>query len=178
VRCPRWEGRTSTIIFTANVVVDECFRGRNLVLKTGLRVLLREKLRRPGAPAYWLFDTFSYKSYLILPRNLREFWPRRDQVTPRGVARFVDHLARPRYGDDWSPETGVVHRSGQKRLLPATAPIDSSASLDSDVVFFDSANPGHRDGDKLVCLVPLSVRNLAGAIRRALLRRPMSRRPR
>jgi hypothetical protein len=173
-----WEGKASTIIFTSNVVIEDRFRGRNLVLKTGLRILLREKLCRPLAPAYWFFDTFSYKSYLILPRNLTEFWPRRGRVTPEGVARFVDHLARRRYGDDWSPVTGVVRRSGQKRLLPATAPIDTSALLDSDVPFFDSANPAHRDGDMLVCLAPLSARNLAGAICKALTRRPIGRRPR
>jgi hypothetical protein len=167
-----WEGKTSTIIFTSSVVIDERFRGRNLVLKTGLRILLREKLRRPHARAYWFFDTFSYKSYLILSRNLTEFWPRRDRVTPEGVARFVDRLARRHYGDDWSRATGVVRRSGQKRLLPATAPIDTLASADPDVSFFQSVNPGHRDGDMLVCLAPLSAQNLVGAICNALRRRP------
>jgi hypothetical protein len=61
--------------------------------------------------------------------------------------------------------------------LPATAPIDTSALLDSDVLFFDSANPGHRGGDMLACLVPLSARNLAGAIYKALTRRSIGRRP-
>jgi hypothetical protein len=167
-----WEGKTATIIFTSSVVIDERFRGRNLVLKMGVRILLREKLRRPHARAYWFFDTFSYKSYLILSRNLTEFWPRRDQATPDGVARFVDHLAQRHYGDDWSPATGVVRRSGQKRLLPATALIDTVASADPDVSFFQSVNPGHGDGDMLVCLAPLSVQNLVGAICNALRRRP------
>jgi hypothetical protein len=162
-----WEGKTATIIFTASVVIEERFRGRNLVLKTGLRILLREKLRRPLAPAYWFFDTFSYQSYRILPRNLSEFWPRRDQVTPAPVARFVDHLARRRYGDNWSPATGVVRGLGQKRLLPSTAPPDLPALVDPDARFFESANPGHRDGDMLVCLAPLSMRNLSGAIGKA-----------
>src|SRR5438128_2320323 len=49
-----WRGRTRVIIFTSSVVADERFRGRHLVLRTGLRLLLREKLRRPFATAYWL----------------------------------------------------------------------------------------------------------------------------
>src|SRR5690242_9524705 len=56
-----WQGRARTVIFTSSVVTDERFRGRNLVLRTGLQVLLREKLRRPWAAAYWFFDTFSYR---------------------------------------------------------------------------------------------------------------------
>jgi hypothetical protein len=58
-----WRGRQTLIFFTSSVVIDEAHRGRNLVLRTGLRALLRAKLRRPWAPAYWFFDTFSYKSY-------------------------------------------------------------------------------------------------------------------
>src|SRR6185437_13525995 len=43
----RWRGWPRTVIFTSSVVTDERFRGRNLVLRTGLQVLLREKVRRP-----------------------------------------------------------------------------------------------------------------------------------
>jgi hypothetical protein len=39
------------------------------------------------------------------------------------------------------------------------------------VSFFQSVNPGHRDGDMLVCLAPLSVQNLLGALCNALSRR-------
>lgn len=162
-----WHGRTRIIIFTSSVVADERFRGRNLVLRTGLRLLLREKLRRPRAPAYWLFDTFSYKSYLLMARNLREFWPRRERLTPPDTALFVDKLASERYGPDWIRDTGVVRSSGVKQLRPHTAPIDGSLRSDPDVSFFEAANPGHREGDMLVCLAPLTASNLLGAIRRA-----------
>ncbi|MGH8181431.1 MAG: hypothetical protein ACRETR_10695 [Steroidobacteraceae bacterium] len=161
-----WRGWTRTVIFTSSVVTDERFRGRNLVLRTGLQVLLRETLRRPWATAYWFFDTFSYKSYLVLARNLREFWPRRDRATPPDVLAFIDELASKRYGADWNRETGVVRRSGYKRLLPGTAPVDGTISSDPDVSFFEAANPGHREGDMLVCLAPLTARNLLAAIGR------------
>jgi hypothetical protein len=161
-----WRGRTRIIIFTSNVVADEGFRGRNLVLKTGLRLLMREKLRRPLAPAYWFFDTFSYKSYLILARNLAEFWPRRERAAPADTAAFIDSLARARYGSAWNPETGVVRRSGYKQLRAQTAPIEGALRADPDVRFFEAANPGHPQGDMLVCLAPLTARNLGRALLR------------
>lgn len=171
VHAVRWEGRIRIIIFTSNVVADERFRGRNLVLKTGLRVFAREKLRRPFAPVYWFFDTFSYKSYLVLARNLGEYWPRRDQPTPPGTFAFIDRLAAEQYDSDWNRDTGVVRRSGHKQLRPDTAPIDAKLQSDPDIAFFETANPGHRDGDMLVCLAPLTVWNFLGAIRRATLLR-------
>jgi hypothetical protein len=162
-----WQGRTRIIIFTASVVTDERFRGRNLILRTGLRLLLREKLRRPFTPVYWLFDTYSYKSYLVLARNFREFWPGRDRATPEDTAAFIDSLASNRYGTDWSRATGIVRNSGYKQLRPQTAPIDQKVRGDPDVSFFENANPGHREGDMLVCCAPLSARNLFSAIKRA-----------
>ena len=170
-----WQGRVTVIFFTSSVVIDARHRGRNLVLRTGLQAFFREKLRRPWQPAFWFFDSFSYKSYVILPRNLVEFWPRRDRPTPPRVASLLDFLAARRYGDAWSAATGVVRATGQKRLRETTAPIDDRQRTDPDVRFFEQANPGHASGDMLVCLVPLSFRNLTGAVVRALLR-PLGRR--
>jgi hypothetical protein len=162
-----WRDQRRTIIFTASVVTEERFRGRNLVLKTGLRLLMREKLRRPLVPVYWLFDTYSYKSYLVLARNFREFWPQRDRAIPEDKAAFMDHLATQRYGSSWNRVAGIARNSGYKQLRPQTAPIDAKLRSDPDVRFFEAANPGHREGDMLVCLAPLSASNLFNAIKRA-----------
>jgi len=168
-----WNGRESIIFFTSSVVIAEAYRGRNLVVRTGLRMILREKLRRPWLPAYWFFDTFSYKSYLLLPRYFRHYWPRRDRDTPREVIAFVDHLARRRYGDDWISESGIVRRSGTKRLRGTTAPVDASTFADPHVRFFESRNPGHAEGDMLVCLAPLTLSNILGALTEAIVRRAL-----
>ena len=170
---PTWRGRESIVFFTSSVVIDEAYRGRNLVVRTGLRMILREKLRRPWLAAYWFFDTFSYKSYLLLPRYFRDYWPRRDRETPNAIAVFVDHLARRRYGADWIPERGIVRRSGTKRLHERTAPVDASTLADPDVHYFESRNPGHAEGDMLVCLAPLTLTNILGALTEAFVRRAL-----
>ena len=166
-----WDGRESIIFFTSSVVIDAAYRGRNLVVRTGLRMVAREKLRRPWLPAYWFFDTFSYKSYLLLPRYFRVFWPRRERGTPGDVEAFIDNLAKRRYGDDWIPDRGIVRRSGTKRLRGGTAPVDSAALVDPDVRFFESRNPGHAEGDMLVCLAPLTLANIVGALAEAFVGR-------
>jgi hypothetical protein len=165
----RFERRGSIIVFTSSVVIDAAYRGRHLTVRTGWRMLLREKLRRPWLRAYWLFDTFSYKSYVLLPHYFVEYWPRRERTTPPQTAQFIDHLARHRYGDDWIPERGIVRRSGTKRLRPATAPIGDHALADPDVAFYQHVNPGHADGDMLVCLAPLTLRNMLTAAVRGFL---------
>ena len=111
---------------------------------------------------------------MLLPRNFREFWPRFDRPTPDFERALMDQLAEPAYGSAWRPAQGIVARSGQKRLRPQTAPLEEKLVTSPDVAFFARVNPGHAEGDMLVCLCPLSAANWLSVGVRALKR---SRRP-
>ena len=166
-----FRSETSTILFTSSVVIDEPYRRHNLIQRTGFEVFLRARLRHPFRPIYWFFDTFSYKSYGLLPRNFVEFWPRYDRPTPERQAALIDHLAQKRYGTAWRPEQGIVERSGQKKLKPATAAVEPKLLADPDIRFFVTTNPGHQEGDMLVCLCPLTLKNWLYAANKAIRRR-------
>lgn len=170
-----FRGRKLTIIHTAHVLLDEAYRGLNLIQRVGFSFFLRARLRYPFRRAYWFFDTFSYKSYLLLPRNFREFWPRYDQPTPQWERALMDKLAVDAYGEHWRPEKGIVTRSGQKRLLPEAAPLEWKLVGIPDLEFYARANPEHEDGDMLVCLCPLSAANWLSLAKRAIMRRRRAR---
>lgn len=152
-------GREVVVISTSHVLIRENWRGRNLLQKLGWRTFLRTRLRHPSRPIYWFFDTFSYKSYLLLPRNFRTFWPRYDIPTPEGEAALIDTLATHVYGPAWRPARGIVVRSGQKRMRETTAPLILARDSDPHLQYFATANSGHAEGDMLVCLCPLSLTN-------------------
>ncbi len=165
-----FRGRRVIAIATSNVLIRENWRGRNLVQKLGFRTFLATRLRHPFRPIYWFFDSFSYKSYLLLPRNFRTWWPRFDEPTPEPVAALMDELATRGYGPAWRPARGIVVRSGQKRMLATAAPLNLTADSDPNLRFFATANPGHAEGDMLVCLCPLTLGNWLTLARRVLLR--------
>jgi hypothetical protein len=152
-------GRRVAVISTAHVLIRENWRGRNLLQKLGWRTFLATRLRHPLRPIYWFFDTFSYKSYLLLPRNFQTFWPKHDVPTPPGEAGLMDAIATDLYGPAWRPATGIVVRSGQKRMRETAAPLILAHDSDPALEFFARANPGHGEGDMLVCLCPLSLSN-------------------
>jgi hypothetical protein len=169
-----FRGEPLTVIATTHVLLRENWRGRNLLQKLGFRTFLAERLRHPLRPIYWFFDTFSYKSYLLLPRNFREFWPRHDQPTPEPRAALIAQLAARTYGPAWRPARGVVVRSGHKRMRETAAPLVLTRDSDPDLEFFARSNPGHADGDMLVCLCPLTLSNWLTLARKALRRRRRS----
>jgi hypothetical protein len=166
----RFRGRSLSIIATGHVLIREHARGRNLLQKLGFRIFIATRLRHPFQPIYWFFETFSYKSYLLLPRNFRDFWPRFDRLTPAGPAALIEQLATETYGPAWRPARGVVVRSGQKRLRVTAAPVILGPDADPNLTFFARSNPGHAEGDMLVCLCPLTVANWLCVARRAVQR--------
>jgi hypothetical protein len=170
-----FRGRQLEVINTSHVLIRENWRGRNLLQKLGFRTFLKTRLRHPLRPIYWFFDTFSYKSYLLLPRNFARFWPRHDEPTPEPRAALIDQLATGLYGPAWRPAYGIAVRSGQKRLRPVAAPLVLTPDSNADLRFFATANPGHAEGDALICLCPLSLANWLSVARRALARRERAR---
>ncbi|HYJ40809.1 MAG TPA: hypothetical protein VEW08_08470 [Steroidobacteraceae bacterium] len=165
-----FRGQKLVVIATHHVLIREAWRGRNLLQKLGARTFLATRLRYPLRPIYWFFDTFSYKSYLLLPRNFRQFWPRHEEPTPEPSAALIDELATRTYGPAWRPERGVVVRSGQKRMRSTSAPLVLGTGADPALEFFARVNPGHPDGDMLVCLCPLTLSNWLSLARKALRR--------
>ena len=165
-----FQGRRVAIIFTSHSVLEERYRGQNLIQRAGMRTWLRCWLRHPWHRKFWVYDTFSYKSYWLLPRNLRTFWPRRDEPTPAWDAALMEHYGRWKYQEAW--RGGVIARSPHKRLLPQTAQLTPELLRDPHLAFFAAANPGFRDGDMLLCLCPLTFTNwcsiVSHAVRRAL----------
>ena len=167
-----FQGQRLLVIFTSHAIVDERYRGQNLIQRAGVWTYLRACLRHPLRRKFWAFDTFSYKSYWLLPRNLHEFWPRRDRPTPAWQAALMDHYGRLKYGNAW--RDGVVRGSTHKRLLPETAALSAALMKDPDLAFFARANPGHAEGDMLLCLCPLTFANWWGILSRAFARRRRS----
>jgi len=161
-------GRRIAVIFTSHVLLDDRYRGQNLIQRVGFRTFMEARRRYPLRPVYWFFDTFSYKSYLLLPHNFRDYWPHFDRATPPWERSLMNHLATEAYGDAWRPELGVVARSGRKRLRAETAPIEPALFDRPELAFFVRANPGHAEGDMLVCLCPLTMANWWSAAVRAV----------
>jgi len=108
-----------------------------------------------------------------LARRLAPYAPLEPLVVglPRGgvpvAAEVAKHLGAGldiivvrKIGCPWQPELGIVRRTGHKRLRPETAPLRADYDRDPDLAFYARANPGHAEGDMLVCLCPLTFLNL------------------
>lgn len=93
-----FQGRRLAIIYTVHVLLYEEYRGHNLIQRLGLRMFLKTRLKFPFRSIYWFFDTYSYKGYLLLPRNFWKSWPHPERTMPKREQALRSHLALRTYG--------------------------------------------------------------------------------
>jgi len=125
---------------------------------------------------YWLFAASSYRSYLVMARNFREYWPRPDAAMPereRALLASVADALDPPSGDPSRadhPYSDLVYRDGG-------AAVDPDALRDPNIAYYARINPDPLHGGFVLALAPLTASNWAAAFFRAasrVLRRVLS----
>ena len=105
---------------------------------------------------------------VILPVFHREFFPRFDRPTPPEVRRMLHSLAQERFGRLYLPDRGIVRFDPPPVLQEPLRPLPENRRRDPHVEFFRRANPGHEQGDELVCLAEFAPWNFTRVAQRII----------
>jgi hypothetical protein len=100
---------------------------------------------------YWFLLVSGYRTYRFLPVYSEFFYPRFDRPTPPDVQEIMDTLALARFGDRYDPNTGIVKLRAPARLKGELGGIPENRLSDPHIAYFARRNPGHEQGDELVC---------------------------
>jgi len=161
-------GQRINIIYSGDTIVAPEAWGAPVLARGWISLVRALREERGAEPWYWLLLSSGFRTYRFLPVFWREFWPRRDAKPTADRAALLASLARERFGRFFDPSTGVVRFPHPQRLRGQLAAIPEGRALCPDVQFFLQRNPGHVDGDELVCLTELSDANLTSAGRRMI----------
>ncbi len=157
-------GRSPVVVYTSVVAVNPDYRRVGLPARMGLKTYLRERLRAPLRPLYWLAEAASPSGYLQMARNFAVFWPRPHVDMPSGpdavlkgtlVAAGVTRIERVGGAYRVFEDFGVIERE--------QAP-DRWDRTDTAIDFFLRSNPDYWTGAALVCLAPLNFIAVARAV--------------
>jgi hypothetical protein len=156
---PAETGRDCRILYSGDTVVDRRFWGGKALQLGFTRNLLRERLRDPVTPLYWMLTTKGYRTYLLLTNYFPASWPRHDLAMPDAVRALRDSVASMRYGDAYDPSRGVVVVRDLDRLREGVAEITGKEHQVPHIRFFEQVNPNHAQGEELVCLARIRRRD-------------------
>ncbi|MET0404845.1 MAG: hypothetical protein ABW123_20680 [Cystobacter sp.] len=163
------EGQTAEIIFSGDTVIHPDHWGQKELQMRFTRLLIQRKLRHPFRPLMWLLLSAGYKTYLLAVNHLPRTVPRHDWEPPRERLAFLNALSTKWFGDQFDAARGTVRfAEAHYRVREGISPIDREAAAHPDIAYFVRRNPGHVEGEELVCLAELRMRDLMGALVDAL----------
>ncbi|HEX8819073.1 MAG TPA: hypothetical protein VF794_04040 [Archangium sp.] len=158
------DGRKVEVVFSGDTVIHPDYWGqKELQVRFG-HFMLARKLRRPLRPLLWLLLSAGYKTYLLAVNHFPRTVPRHDWEAPPERVSFLSALARRWFGAQYEATRGTVRFSGSHyRVRDGVSPIDREAAAHPHSAFFARSNPGHVEGEELVCLAEIRVRDLMWA---------------
>ena len=118
-------------------------------------------------PLYWLLISSGYKTYRFLTVFYKTFYPCHNQPILPETQAIMQQLASERFGADYLPDEGIVRfKQGATPLREGVAAVTDERLRDPHVAFYIHANPGHVNGDELVCITRIHPDNFTPAGKR------------
>ncbi|MBX7431845.1 hypothetical protein JDV09_06940 [Mycobacterium sp. Y57] len=167
-------GRVATFYMGLTYVMPE-WRSVGLIQRVVIRRVLSPLISPRFHRVYFWADCLTFRPYLAMARNLREYYPSRTQVTSDEGREVIATLGRTYYGDSFDEMHGTV-RKQVRRIKAHEAGVSAADLQDPDIEFYMECNPGYGRGDGLIAVCPMGVRNLAHLLRRQLGKRAGSNR--
>jgi hypothetical protein len=163
-----FQGSPVNVIYSGDTIVAPEAWGSSALPRAwiaGVEVI-RESL--PAGRCFWLLLSSGFRTYRFLPVFWREFFPRFDAPTPAEFAALINKAGHERFGAQFNAATGVVRFNHPQKLRGNLSQIPAGRGDDPHIAFFLKRNPGHAEGDELVCLTELCAENLTAAGRRMM----------
>jgi hypothetical protein len=156
------------VVYSGDTIIRPAYWGTPELPRTWIKTVLEIGKELPK-PLYWLLISSGYKTYRFLTLFYKQFYPRYDQPTPPEIQAIIHHLASERFGPDYYPQLGVVRfTTGSTSLREGVAEITERRLKDPHVAFFVQKNPGHTEGEELVCLTNIHQENFTPAGKRMI----------
>ena len=154
-------GRRLRSLFSGDTVIQHQYWGEQTLPRAWCRFAGHIKAQEPQLPLYWLLIVKGHRTYRYLKVFSRRYFPAVNRRTPESVRHIMASLAQERFGQCYDAKTGVIRFPESRGYLkPEWAALDNNKQGKPEVAFFLEKNPGHGQGDELVCLTELEENNL------------------
>ncbi|MEO6446105.1 MAG: hypothetical protein ABIZ91_03140 [Gemmatimonadaceae bacterium] len=163
-----FQSERMNVVYSGDTIMRPEAWGSPVLARAWIAMIRRLQGDLVDEPWYWLLLSSGYRTYRFLPVFWREFWPRHETESAPATVALLSHLARERYGSRFIETEGIVRFDVPQRLKSELAAVPDGKRGDAHVEFFLSRNPGHAEGDELVCLTELGNGNLTAAGARML----------
>lgn len=161
-----FEGEILAVVYSGDTIMDPSAWSSSALSRAWIASVNKLRQEYPRGRLYWLLISSGYRTYRFLPTFWNEFYPRYDASTPERTEKLMKSLAGGLFGKFYDEESGVVRFPHPHVLRDGLRGIPEERLKDAHINFFQTQNPGHMQGDELICLTEICEENLTLAGRR------------
>ncbi len=144
-------------VFSGDTIIEQEYWGSKALQVAFFLRLIREKLRHPFRPMFWLLISKGYKTYLLMANNFYNYYPKTDahcEKLESLVDNYCDQLFKPYY---CSEKRILDFGEGYTHLKSNVATIsDEMRTQNEKILFFEKRNPSWERGTELPCIGEVS----------------------
>ncbi|MDH5656651.1 MAG: hypothetical protein OEZ34_12130 [Spirochaetia bacterium] len=165
------QGRPVCVVFSGDTIVEKKFWNNTMALSIAWgRMMLGILDENPDRLLYWLLTSKGFRTYRFLPVFFKKYYPSPEQGFPDFEKEITLQAADKLFSQGFDPSKMILHASeNSQKLKDGIGKISEGRIKDKSIAFFAEKNPGHADGDELLCLAPFSRENLKDFILKRLL---------
>ncbi len=157
--------QSTAVVCSGDTIVDLAHRASTALARTWLQVARSMAAAMECERSVWLLIVSGFRTYRFMPVFWRRHLPRHGHASDADRVLLIA-LAFERFGPAFDASSGIVRLSSPQRLRPQFVEVPSEKEADPEIRFFLERNPGHAEGDELVCLCDLDDANLTAVGRR------------
>jgi hypothetical protein len=144
------------ILFSGDTIIAQKCWGTQELVKAFCRRAGKWKAAH-GRPLFWFLISKGHRTYMYLPLFTRRFHPHPENGENEW-ATLAGQVAARLFGENWKPEEGVIRFSSSLGHLRKD--LVASNRENPWFQYFEQRNPGHAQGEELVCLTEMDESNL------------------
>lgn len=146
--------------FTGDTVVEHGYYKRHNLVGATIYTILKERFRYFRTPFYHFMVTNSHRSYLMIARHYKHYFPRYDYEPNEAEKSILNKFAETREGAIYNPNSQILKFIDSKeRLNSAMIKIKEENKNKPELRYFLNKNPRYFEGDFLCCLCEMKFSN-------------------
>ncbi|WP_272128635.1 hypothetical protein [Spirulina sp. CS-785/01] len=169
-----YHGETISIVYSGDTIIDPSAWSNSTLARSWILAVNQLKTEFALGKLYWLLISGGYRTYRFLPIFWKEFYPCYQFPTPVNIQNLINFLANEKFAQQYDKTAGVVRFQHPHQLRDPLKGIPPNRLSDPHIRFFAEKNPGHVQGDELVCLTEICPENLTKAGQRMWFAQPRS----
>ncbi len=148
--------RKMTLVYSGDTAVDSATWNDSALSYNLMGAFNRLRRHYDCDTLYWFLLVSGYRTYRLLPVFSDNFYPRFDRETPEDVQALMHSMAIERFNGNFDRDSGIVRLDVPSVLKEGYRGIPENRLGDPNIAFFAKRNPGHLQGDELVCFCELA----------------------